>query len=115
MDSVVVLRHQPLCVYVKLDDCDTKLLLPKPCNERAVSGVDRTCFACSFYPGVLAVKPCANKKPWSIEITMPNEAPNKSKGRHAKVIRAGLPVVCVKSSTLHVLQGSTADPGLVFH
>ena len=109
--SVVVLRHQPLCVYVKLDDCSTEFLPPKPCNEHAVSGADRTCSACSFYPGVLAVKPCANKKPWTIEITVPNE----DNGRQAKVIRRGLPIVCVKSSTLHVLQGSTADPGLIFH
>ena len=46
--SVVVLRHQPLCVYVNLDDCDTELLPPKPCNEHAVSGVERTCFVFSF-------------------------------------------------------------------
>ena len=71
--SVVVLRHQPLCVYVKLDGCDTEFLPPKPCNEHAVSGVDRTCSACSFYPGVLAVKPCTSKRPWNFEISMPNE------------------------------------------
>ena len=52
---------------------------------------------------------------WNIEITMPYEAPDEAKGRQAKVIRRGLPIVCVKSSTLHVLQGSTADSGLVFH
>ena len=109
--SVAVLRHQPLCVYVKLNGCDTELLPPKPCNEHAVSGVDRTCSACSFYPGVLAVKPCTSKRPWNFEILMPNE----DKGRQTKVIRTGLPFVCVKSSTLHVLQGSTADPGLIFH
>ena len=32
-----------------------------------------------------------------------------------KVIRKGLPLVCLKASTLHVLQGSTTDPGLIFH
>ena len=26
-----------------------------------------------------------------------------------------LPVVCVKASTLHVLQGTTTDPELIFH
>ena len=61
--SVVVLRHQPLCVYAKLDDFDTEFLPPKPCNEHAMSGVDRTRSACSFYVVVLAVKPCTNKRP----------------------------------------------------
>ena len=41
--------------------------------------------------------------------------PNEEKGRQTKVIRKGLPLVCIKSSTLHVLQGNTADPGLMFH
>ena len=114
--SVVVLRHQPLCVYVKLDDCDTEFLPPRPCTEHAVIGADRTCSACSFYPGVLAVQPCANKRPWNLEVTLPNEDDTKKPGaRQIKVIRKGLPLVCIKASTLHVLQGSTADPGLIFH
>ena len=109
--SVVVLRHQPLCVYLKLDDCDTEFLPPKPCSEHEVCGAERTCAACSFYPGVLAVKPCTNRKPWKMEVTVPNE----DRCREVKVVRRGLPVVCVKASTLHVLQGTTADPGLIFH
>ena len=74
-------------------------------------GADRTCAAGSFYPGVLAVKPCTNIKPWKMEVTVPNE----DRCREVKVVRRGLPVVCVKASTLHVLQGTTADPGLLFH
>ena len=109
--SVVVLRHQPVCVYLKLDDCDTEFLPPKPCSEHALIGGDRTCATCSFYPGVLAVKPCTNKTPWKMEVTVPNE----DKCREVKVIRRALPVVCVKASTLHVLQGTTTDPGLIFH
>ena len=108
--SVVVLRHQPLCIYLKLDDCDTEFLPPKPCMEHVVCGADRTCAACSFYPGVLAVKPCSGR-PWKMVVTVPNE----NRCREVKVIRRGLPVVCVKASTLHVLQGTTADPGLIFH
>ena len=107
----MVLRHQPLCVCVKLDDCDTELLPPKLCNEHAMVGVDRTCSACSFYPGVLTVKPFTMKRPWNTEITMPNE----DKGRQAKVIKRRFPIACVKSSKLHVPQGGMADPGLIFH
>ena len=109
--SVVLLRHQPLCVYVKLDDCDTEFLPPKPCAEHVLTGVDRTCSACSYFPGVLAVKPCSNKRPWQIEVSVPSE----NKVRETKVIRKTLPIVCLKASTLHVLQGATADPGLIFH
>ena len=108
---MVVLRHQPLCVYLKLDGCDTEFLPPKPCSEHQVCGADRTCVACSFYPGVLAVKPCTNRTPWKMQVTLPNE----DRCTEAKVVRRGLPVVCVKASTLHVLQGTTADPGLIFH
>jgi hypothetical protein len=47
---------------------------------------------------------------------LPNEDDTKKPGaRQIKAIRKGLPLVCIKSSTLHVLQGSTADPGLIFH
>jgi hypothetical protein len=109
--SVVLLRHQPLCLYLKLDDCDTEFLPPKPCSEHEVCEADRTCAACSFYPGVLAVKTCTNSRVWKMEVTVPNE----DICREVKVVRRGLPVVCVKASTLHVLQGSTADPGLIFH
>ena len=106
--SVVVLRHQLSCVYVKLDDCDTESLPPRPCNEHRIVGENRTCSARSFYPGVLAIKPYTNKRPWILETTMPNE----HRGRQTKVIRRRLPLVCVKSSTLHALQCTTADPGL---
>ena len=108
--SVRVLHRQPLCVYVKLDDCDTEFLPPKPCAEHAVIGIDRTCSACSFYPGVLAVKPYTNKSPWSIEVVIKDGIQNK-----VRVIRRNLPIVCVKASTLHVMQGTTADPGLIYH
>ena len=32
-----------------------------------------------------------------------------------KLKRTQVPVVCLKASTLHVLQGTTCDPGLIFH
>ena len=51
-----------------------------------------------------------NPKPWSIEVT------SKHIGKiNVKVKRTQLPVVCEKASTLHVLQGTTCDPGLIFH
>ena len=52
-----------------------------------------------------------NVRPWTIEVSVPRE----NNVREIKVIRKTLPIVCVKASTLHVLQGATADPGLIFH
>ena len=109
--SVVVLNHQPLCVYFKLDDCETEFLPPRPCSLHSVSGADRACPDCAFYPGIVAVKPLGNKKAWSIDINSLGE----SGARQAKVIRKQIPLTTVKASTLHVLQGTTADPGLIFH
>ena len=108
---IVVLNHQPLCVYFKLDDCETEFLPPRPCPLHSLSGADRDCSDGAFYPGILAIKPYKNMRSWTIEITSPGE----SGARQAKVYRTQLPLINVKSSTLHVLQGTTADPGLIFH
>ena len=32
----------PLCVYIKLDDCGTEFLPPKPCAQHVLTGVDRS-------------------------------------------------------------------------
>ena len=42
-------------------------------------------------------------------------SPGESGARQAKVIRTQIPITTVKASTLHVLQGTTTDPGLIFH
>ena len=109
--SVVVLRRQPICVYVKLEESETEFLPPKPCILHSEDGADKACSKCIFYPGVLAVKPCTNKTAWCIQIASATE----DGSRDARIIRTQLLIVCVKSSTLHVLQGTTADPGLIFH
>ena len=109
--SVVVLHRQPLCVYVKLEDTGTEFLPPAPCDDHSVCGADRTCANCKFYPGILAVKPLTNSKAWAIDIDLATEGGVRS----LRICRTQLPLVCVKACTLHVLQGTTADPGLIFH
>ena len=42
-------------------------------------------------------------------------SPGESGARQAKVLRTQIPITTVKASTLHVLQGTTTDPGLIFH
>ena len=111
MTSFVVLRHQPRSVYVKLTDCDIEFLPPQPCRLHTRSGADRACPACDFLPGVLAVKPCTNQQAWSVNITCITDGSERS----VRVRRTQLPLVCLKASTLHVLQGTTTDPGLIFH
>ena len=109
--SVVVLRRHPQCVYVKLADCQTEFLPPSACSLHSVVGADRACKDCNFYTGVLAVRPFTSRQPWSIHISCATE----DEDREVKVRRTQLPMVTVKASTLHVLQGTTADPGLIFH
>ena len=108
---MVALRRLPICVYVKLEESETEFLPPKPCILHSLIGADRACSECTFYPGVLAVKPYNNKVPWPLQITSLTEDGT----RGTKVIRTQLPIMCVKSSTLRVLQGTTADLGLIFH
>ena len=58
----------------------------------------------------MAVTPFTNVSPWSLEV--------KLEGGHiatVKVKRKQLPLVCLTASTLHVLQGCTCEPGLIFH
>ena len=105
------LRHQPRSVYVKLTDCDIEFLPPRPCRLHTQTGADKTCPACDFLPGVLAVKPCTNQQAWSVNITCITDG----NGRDVRGCRTQLPLVCLKASTLHVLQGTTTDPGLIFH
>ena len=109
--AVVILKYHPLCVYVKLDDCDTEFLPPLPCSLHNLSGADRACPACKCYPGIVALKPLRNKKPWAIDVHCSTEAG----ARQVKVVRTQVPLTTVKASTLHVLQGATADPGLIFY
>ena len=74
-------------------------------------GAERGCPDCAFYPGILAVKPFENKQAWTIDVNSPGE----SGVRQAKVLRTQIPLTTIKASTLHVLQGTTTDPGLIFH
>ena len=108
--AVVVLKHQPICIYVRLDENDTEFLPPQPCDLHAVVGAQRACSCCRFFPGVLAVKPRRNDRPWSIEAHV-----NDNEVRKVNIARTQVPLACILSSTLHVLQGATADPGMIFH
>ena len=81
----------PLCIYVKIDDCELSLLP----EDFAATAVQR---------GVFAVKPI--KRTWKYEL------PNV-KGQFVNVRRQQLPIMPARVVPLYSMQGTTADPGLV--
>ncbi len=110
---VVLLRHMPVAVYVKLtrdeDELQSRLsfLEDKPCVRHEPSGVDAACPDCDVRSNIVAIKPHQNRLAWTLQL--------KSLDAYVRVKRTQLPFVCARGSTEHVLQGSTCDPGLVFH
>ena len=54
--------------------------------------------------------PFTNGSPWAIDVKLEGGEIAK-----AKVRRKQFPLVAARASTLHVLQGCTCDPGLIFH
>ena len=109
---VVLLRYFPCCVYVKLDRSDTdterlRFLDDEPCARHLTDGIQDSCNECRNFADVVAIEPLTSRSAFSIEI--------KALEVTVKVKRIQLPFVCAAASTEHVLQGTTCDPGLVFH
>jgi hypothetical protein len=113
--SMVTLLYMPKAVYVELDAVEgasepPQCIKPRACLIHATEGVQASCERCQQFKNCVVVPAITSPMPWSIEIE------SKHIGKvNAKVKRTQLPVVCVKASTLHVLQGTTCDPGLIFH
>ena len=115
--SVVLLKYLPRCVYVKLDkdpagDGGTVDLIPSiPCTDHEASGAQENCPECRCFPDVVAIPPIQNPTPWSIEVNL-EHCVDKVK---LKIKRRQIPTTILNASTLHVLQGTTCDPGLIYH
>ena len=102
-------------LYAELDAVEgatepPQWIKPRACLLHASEGVQASCERCQQLKNCVVVPAMTNPTPWSIEI----EAKHIGK-INVKVKRTQLPVVCEKASTLHVLQGTTCDPGLIFH
>ena len=109
--ATVVLRKLPLAVILRLDEVTTEFLPPCPCDQHAHTGADRTCPQCDFRPGQFAVEPQLSHGSFPVDIPDP-----KSDSMYTlRVQRRQLPITIRAASTLHTLQGATADPGLIFH
>jgi hypothetical protein len=113
---LVVLRYMPPAMYLKLDEIDgvdplqTDLISSRPCPRHKDEGVCAKCSDCLCCKNVVAVTPFTNPVAWSLEVRLESGQIAK-----VKVKRKQLPLVCLWASTLHVLQGCTCDPGLIFH
>ena len=104
LPGMVKLQSLPEAVLIKVDDCETEFLAPKPCVEHA-SQASRACGKCSFLPGVVLVKP--------VNVTWFFQSPTSKSA--VKVQRWQLPLVYGRCCPLYSMQGVTATPGLIAH
>ena len=105
-----LLRHLPAAVLVKLKDVSAELLPPIPCPQHTVIGAQRKCKECDFRPGCIAIEPRWSRRSFKVEVTRPN-----GDMYTVRVQRKQLPLTVKTASTLQTLQGTTAEPGLIYH
>ena len=77
----------------------------------ASSAACRDCKQCDFRAGSVAIEPQLSRGSFPVEI----EDPNGNDKYTVQVQRRQLPMTITTASTLHTLQGVTAEPGLIFH
>ena len=87
---------------------DIRLLDDVPCDAHS-TGVDPDCKYCRNLANVVAVTAHENKQAWSLSLAI------KQVNVTVRVKRTQLPLVVATGSTLHVLQGCTTEPGMIFH
>lgn len=117
LGSVRVLRHLPSAVLVKLDDSSMEFMPPVPCRDHTDTGPSRACSQCKFFPGVFAVEPKLSRTFRVDVVAQPtNTADTDAMSEWSlKVQRRQMALTISTASTLHTLQGSTTEPGLIFH
>ena len=112
--SFVVLRRFPEAIYVELQDVPKRFVPEEPCREHAPN-VDNACPECLRLRNMFLVRPFTNQQAWSLKLVVSNPLGGSTEEISVKVKRTQIPLVTVKASTLHVLQGTTTEPGLIFH
>ena len=111
--SFVVLRQLPEAIFAELQDVPQNFIPEEPCADHAPH-VQTDCAACARLRGMFVVRPY-NGRAWSIKTTQPCVHGNGVEEVSVKIRRTQMPLVALKASALHVLQGTTTDPGLIFH
>jgi hypothetical protein len=92
IDSVFVLHHAPT-ILVKIDDSDKDTGLG---------------------PGIIAVDKhlC---QPFSIDVELPQSRCSRARVLKVRARREQVPLTILTASTLYTLQGTTAEPGLIYY
>lgn len=119
--AVVALKFMPKQILVKVDDFTEELLPPDLCPAHAQGHAGSCAYAgnegcpdCARYPGVVVVTP-TNSVAWLYELDKPKDIAPGQRARQASVTRRGFAMTPADAHTLYSLQGTTADPGLIFH
>ncbi len=110
IEGIRILQKPPT-VTVKLHNVSTEFLPPIPCTFHAVDGACRDCESCDFRAGCIAVEPQLSRRNFNVEV----QDPVSDALYTLRIQRRQLPMTIKTASTLHTLQGVTADPGLIFH
>ena len=103
------LRKLPLAVIVKLDNVTTEYLPPRPCHEHSFAGPQRDCARWDFRKGCFAVYPQLSRGTFTVKVP----DPGSDHLYELRVQRRQVPMTIKTASTLHTLQGVTAEPGLI--
>ena len=103
--------HKLQIVTVKLDNVTTEFLPAIPCSLHAVDGACRDCESCNFRAGCVAVEPQLSRRSFPVVV----QDPISETYYTLQVQRRQLPMTIKTASTIHTLQGVTADPGIIFH
>ena len=99
----------PRAIYVKFDDFDLDLIAPIPCQTHHIIGPDKACCNCQWFSGIVAVTPVTAA--WKFNQKLAKGLP------HVKlnIERMQFPLAPALPKTIHTLQGTTCDPGLICH
>ena len=108
--AIRILEKMPV-VTVKLHEVDTEYLPPLACEVHAATGAMRECPQCDFRAGCIAVEAQQARRSFPVEV----QEPMTDSTYTIQVQRVQLPMTIKTASTIHTLQGTTAEPGIIFH
>ena len=108
--AIRILEKLPV-VTVKLHEVDTEYLPPIACEAHAYTGAVRECSHCDFRAGCIAVEAQQARRSFPVEV----QDPTTDATYTIQAQRLQLPMKIKTASTIHTLQGTTAEPGIIFH
>ena len=107
---ICTLRKLPFAVIVRLDNVTPEFLPPRLCHQHSFAGLQRDCPFCDFRKGCIAVEPRLVRGSFNVEVPVPGS----DHVYEVRVQRRQYPLTVKSASTLHTLQGTTTEPGIIF-